>query len=114
MINIRLDAKSAAAVGNVNITMPYKCKITHVVITVLEPALNDTLTYVLKNHVGASMGSIDIPTSMAIGNKATLGSSGSPLSSNNEFEMDYNFLMEGSKVTKSSCAVNVGLYLLRE
>ena len=114
MISVRIDSKSAAAVGNVNITMPYKCDVTHVVIGVLEPTLNDTFTAVLKNNGGASMGSIDVPTSMAIGNKATLGSSGSPLSSNNSFLRSENLLIEGSKVTKSSGAYNVCIYTLRK
>lgn len=113
MISVRIDSKSAAAVGNVNITMPYKCNVTHVVIGVLEPTLNDTFTAVLKDNGGASMGSIDVPTSMAIGNKATLASSGSPLSSNNSFLRSENLLIEGSKTTKSSGAYNVCIYTIR-
>jgi len=113
MISVRIDSKSAAAVGNVNITMPYKCDVTHVVIGVLEPTLNDTFTAVLKDNGGASMGSIDVPTSMAIGNKATLASSGSPLSSNNSFLRSENLLIEGSKTTKSSGAYNVCIYTKR-
>ena len=113
MISVRIDSKSAAAVGNVNITMPYKCNVTHVVIGVLEPTLNDTFTAVLKDNGGASMGSIDIPTSLAIGNKATLASSGSPLSSNNAFTRSQNLLIECSKTTKSSGAYNVCIYTIR-
>ena len=113
MISVRIDSKSAAAVGNVNITMPYKCNVTHVVIGVLEPTLNDTFTAVLKDNGGASMGSIDVPTSMAIGNKATLASSGSPLSSNNAFTRSQNLLIECSKTTKSSGAYNVCIYTKR-
>ena len=114
MISVRIDSKSAAAVGNVNITMPYKCDVTHIVVGVLEPTLNDTWTVIAKDNGGASMGSIDVPTSMAIGNKATLGSSGSPLSSNNSFLRSENLLIECSKVTKSSGAYNVQINVLRK
>lgn len=113
VITIRTDSKSAAAVGNVNFTMPYKCTITHIVITVLEPTLNDTYTATYKDNGGASMGSIDVPTSMAIGNKATLASSGSPLSANNAFNRDQNFLIEPAKTTKSSGAYLHSIYILK-
>ena len=114
MISVRIDSKSAAAVGNVNITMPYKCDVTHIVVGVLEPTLNDTWTVIAKDNGGASMGSIDVPTSMAIGNKATLASSGSPLSANNSFTRGQNLLLECSKTTKSSGAYNVQINVLRK
>jgi len=113
MIGVRIDSKSAAAVGNVNITMPYKCTITHIVITVLEQPADNTWTVNVKDNGGASMGSIDVTTSMAIGNKATLGSSGSPLSSNNAFNRDGNVALECSKTTKTSGAYYVQLHTLQ-
>ena len=113
MFTIRLDTKSAAATGNVNFTMPYDCDITHIVITVLEAAADDDTTFVFKDNGSASMGSVDVTTAMSIGNKATLGSSGSPLSSNNSFSRDHNLLIEVSKSTTTSGAYQIGIYTER-
>lgn len=113
MFTIRLDTKSAAATGNVNFTMPYDCDITHIVITVLEAAADDDTTFVFKDNGGASMGSIDVTTAMSIGNKATLGSSGSPLSSNNSFSRDHNLLIEVTKTTTTSGAYHIAIYTER-
>lgn len=113
MFTIRLDTKSAAATGNVNFTMPYDCDITHIVITVLEPVTTDDTTFVFKDNGSASMGSIDVTTSMSIGNKATLGSSGFPLSSNNSFSRDHNLLIEVTKTTTTSGAYQIGIYTER-
>jgi len=113
MFNIRLDTKSAAATGNVNFTMPYDCDITHIVITVLEAAADDDTTFVFKDNGGASMGSIDVTTAMSIGNKATLASAASPLSSNNSFTgypTVQNLLIEVSKTTQTSGAYNIAIY----
>lgn len=113
MFTIRLDTKSAAATGNVNFTMPYDCDITHIVITVLEPVTSDDTTFVFKDNGSASMGSVDVTTAMSIGNKATLGSSGLPLSSNNSFSRDHNLLIEVSKSTTTSGAYQIGIYTER-
>ena len=116
MFNIRLDTKSAAATGNVNFTMPYDCDITHIVITALEPPTDDDASFVFKDNGSASMGSIDVPTTALIGNKFTLGSAISPLSSNNSFTgypTVQNFLIEVSKTTQTSGAYEIFIYTKR-
>jgi len=113
MFTIRLDTKSAAATGNVNFTMPYDCDITHIVITALEAPTDDDTSFVFKDNGSASMGSIDVPTTASIGNKFTLGSSGSPLSSNNSFLRNHNLLIEVSKSTTTSGAYQIGIYTER-
>ena len=113
MFTIRLDTKSAAATGNVNFTMPYDCDITHIVITALEAPTGDDASFVFKDNGSASMGSIDVPTTASIGNKFTLGSSGSPLSSNNSFSRDHNLLIEVSKSTTTSGAYHIAIYTER-
>lgn len=113
MFTIRLDTKSAAATGNVNFTMPYDCDITHIVITALEAPTDDDTSFVFKDNGSASMGSIDVPITASIGNKFTLGSSGSPLSSNNSFSRDHNLLIEVSKSTTTSGVYHIGIYTER-
>ena len=117
MFNIRLDTKSAAATGNVNFTMPYDCDITHIVITALEAPTDDDASFVFKDNGSASMGSIDVPTTALIGNKFTLGSAISPLSSNNSFTgypIVQNLLIEVSKTTQTSGAYNIAIYNKRK
>ena len=116
MFNIRLDTKSAAATGNVNFTMPYDCDITHIVITALEAPTDDDASFVFKDNGSASMGSIDVPTTALIGNKFTLGSAISPLSSNNSFTgypIVQNLLIEVSKTTQTSGAYEIFIYTKR-
>jgi hypothetical protein len=109
--DITLSFQQASEVGNVNFTIWEDCTIDEINVTVLDPAVTDTATLIYKDNGGTVLtgSQTDITTGLTIGNIVS-----TTPTANNVFSSGDNLLIEMSKTTKTSCKVNVALFITKK